>query len=111
MKRQFKQRLLLVGVFAIFFVPVITAIVLRANPSFIGGFHTTNRGQLLSEARKITLPVAKSVGVDAHEALRFQDKWTLLTLNQGTCESSCRQRLTALYTAHTATNKDINRVP
>ena len=42
-----RGRLALIGLFALFFAPVLIAYVLRLSPDLLGDLETTNRGQLI----------------------------------------------------------------
>ncbi|NKC15701.1 MAG: hypothetical protein GKR94_26935 [Gammaproteobacteria bacterium] len=110
MKQRTKQRIGLIGVFALFFIPVVAALFLWANPRLLGALGTTNYGVLLPEARQITPPSLRSAAIVKGESPGFSEKWSMITLDSGSCSNACRARLHALWTAHVATNKDIDRV-
>jgi hypothetical protein len=105
-----RQRLTLIGVFALFFVPVLTAYILRLNPEFIGDFSTSNRGELIQPPRALEPGLLTLVQYTEATPLSFKAHWTVLSFVLNACDADCEAHLHALHNAHIATHKDKARV-
>ena len=106
MKRR-QQRLTLIGVFAIFLIPIASAWYLRLNP--IDG-PTSNRGVLVDPPVQFN-----ATNLTVRHAFNppktfLRDEWTIVMLTDGACGSACEQALHASKQARIAVNKDFDRV-
>ena len=90
-----KGRGALIGLAALFFLPLLGAFWLY----YAGGWRpagATNYGELISPARPLIATTLLNMdGIVASPEL-FKGKWTLVHLNDGTCDETCRK---ALWTA------------
>ena len=102
-----KQRLVLVGVFALFFIPVLMAWLLRINPIQL---NTVNYGVLLDPPRQTTAASLTIQHALENSAELFADDWTMVVVGTEDCAASCRENLIATRQARTAINKDFDRV-
>ena len=102
-----KQRIMLVGVFALFFVPIVLALVLRLNPALLG---TVNKGVLIEPPRELNSAGLKVLMTPYPDVPLLRETWSVLTLSNGTCDEKCSQNLYATRQARTAVNKDYDRV-
>lgn len=102
-----KQRLTIIGVFALFFLPVLAAYILRLNPI---GLTTVNYGQLVEPPR---LTSASELTVQhelEHSAKLFVEDWTMIVVGGAGCDLACSNTLDATRQARIAVNKDFDRV-
>ena len=100
----------LLGLAALFFVPLAVAFWLYYGPGDwrpAGGSH---KGDLIDPARplpEIALPTADGATTDA--AL-LRGRWTMLYVGDGLCDQRCRQALYLTRQSRIALNKDMDRV-
>ena len=84
----------LIGLAALFFIPLIGAFWLY----YAGGWRpagSTNHGELISPARPLaSVQLVKADGSAARADL-LKEKWTLVYIGDGACDEACR---TALWT-------------
>ena len=104
---QRRQRLILVGVFALFFIPVISAWVLRHNPVLIG---TVNKGILLEPPRAVSAAGLQVQHTPYPDVPLLLKTWTVITVAARTCDADCTQNLYATRQARAGINKDYDRV-
>lgn len=112
MKTRGRPRLVLLGLFALFLLPVVAAIVLRASPELLPGLTTTNAGELLAPPRAIDsqgLRLLLPAQGDGESAL-FAEHWTLILMDDGQCPEACLERLQQLWRVRVALNKDMDRL-
>lgn len=100
---QRKNRLILVGLFLMFFLPVLLAVLLNSKFVDFKPASTRNYGQLIEPVVTLSQPIA---GVDAQLA----GKWWLIYADQGNCNESCQQQLATLHQLHLAAGKEFDRV-
>lgn len=108
-----RQRLLLVGLALLFFAPLAVSFYLYYGPAWRPGRHV-NHGDLIDPARPLpTAPLpldARSSTAPARPPVVLANKWTLLYLGRGTCESACRTSLYNMRQVRLALNRDMDRV-
>lgn len=102
-------RTALLGVAALFFVPLFFAFYLY----YAGGWRPagrTNHGELVSPARP--LPAAQFATPDGKpvDAALFRGKWTLVYLGDGRCEADCQRALWVMRQTRVLLAKDMDRV-
>ncbi len=103
-------RLVVLLLFALFFIPVLSAYLLNVfNPGWLP-FGTTNHGTLLDPARAV--PLKTLVGVDGErlQAEATPDKWTWLFIAPPACDEACQTSLYNMRQARLALGKDANRL-
>ncbi len=87
-----KSRRTLLGLAAIFLVPVGISFWLYYGAGYRPGSHV-NRGELIEPARALpTVSLAKPDGSATGDTF-LRDKWTLLYAGQGACDERCRKAL------------------
>ena len=105
-----RGRLALIGLFALFFAPVLIAYILRLSPDLLGELETTNRGQLIKPPIEVDESSLEMVSVSNLKSESLDGTWTLLVFNDGLCNQTCRDHYLALHNVHIATNKDMDRL-
>lgn len=106
-----RQRVMLIGIFALFFIPVLTAYVLRVFPDLIGDFNTSNHGEFIKPPISVERDIFRMVGQGQDDQpLDFDAHWTILTFSDGTCDRACVERLGAIANVQIAMHKDRERV-
>ena len=102
-----RQRLILVGVFALFFIPVLTAWIMRHNPLLVG---TVNKGVLLDPPRAISAQTLKIQRTPYPDAPLLSDSWSVITLTGNVCDDRCSESLYATRQARAGVNQNYDRV-
>jgi hypothetical protein len=105
-----RQRRLLIGIALLFFAPLGLAFYLYyGHGTWHPGGHV-NAGELISPARPLpplSLPLLGSGNTDPSF---LKGKWTLLYVEQGTCDLHCRKSLYDTRQVRLALDRDMNRV-
>ena len=101
MGSEWRPRLVLIGLFAVFFVPVITAVVVSAKFSSWIPFGTVNRGELIAPPLAID-------GLTGGHSLSMQ--WVVLHATTADCARECVAALSAMRQARLALGKDADRL-
>jgi len=108
-RRQRRGRLALLGLFAVFFVPLLVALVLNITAPGWQPFGRVNRGQLVQPPQ----PVA-AMGVRALDGAPFgvdgEAVWQLAYAGPPTCAEACASALQKMRQARLALGKDAGRV-
>ncbi len=105
-----RGRLTLVSLFALFFLPVIAAIVSFAIDPGWTPFGTVNRGELLSPPRPLVASGAVVIDGQLDLSSALDGHWVLLHTAPAACPDACRVALKAMRQARLALGKDANRV-
>lgn len=102
------SRLVVVVVFAMFFVPFLTAWLLTYHDWRPSG--TTNHGSLIEPVRSVTSHGL--VGVDESNLTDdfFYGKWTLVFVGRAACDEGCQSALYTIRQVRLALGKDMGRV-
>jgi cytochrome oxidase Cu insertion factor (SCO1/SenC/PrrC family) len=102
-------RTVVIGVAALFFVPLLAAFYLY----YAGGWRPagrTNHGELVTPARP--LPIASFAQPDGKPAgeTNFRGKWTLVYLGDGRCAEDCQRALWVMRQTRVLLAQDMDRV-
>lgn len=91
-----RQKLTLIGIFALFMGPVILVMLMRSDWWQYQPAKLQNRGELVQPAEQLPL--------QRHGAL--SGKWVILYLLEQPCEQPCLEYATALRQIHTASGRN-----
>lgn len=94
---------------AVFFVPIIAAVVLYHHPGWRPSGHT-NHGRLIEPPQPLPqVPLARADG--AHlVATRLTGKWSLIYIGDARCDAACRQALYVMQQNFLGLGDDMPRV-
>jgi cytochrome oxidase Cu insertion factor (SCO1/SenC/PrrC family) len=105
-----RGRKLLVGLAALFFVPLAFSFYLY----YIGGWRpagTTNHGELISPARPLaTAPFTLPDGATPARGDLLTGKWTLMYIGDGACAADCQKALWVMRQTRQLLAEDMSRV-
>lgn len=99
----------LIGLAALFFIPLMGAFWLY----YAGGWRpagSTNHGELISPARPLAQNDFVTLGGSAAKEDLFRGKWTLLYIDDGRCDDTCRQALWTIRQTRLLLAEDMDRV-
>ena len=99
------NRLVLLGLFAVFIVPVLVAYALNVWWPQWRPFGRMNHGELVEPARKVDLST-----MDRAAANRAVGRWILLHPVGSTCDDDCKALLDLTRRVHISLGKDHDRV-
>ena len=106
-----RGRRTLLGIAALFLVPLAVAFWL-----YYGGSHwrpsgATQRGQLIDPARPLPdVALAIVASGDLGEVPLLRETWSIVYVGDGGCDARCRQALYLMRQSRIALNKDVDRV-
>lgn len=103
-----RNRMLLVGLFAIAIVPLLVAFWLYESSRSSAPWATTNHGELLVPIE----PVSKLhlQATDAGESMVDSGHWWLVVVANGTCAADCQAAVHQLRQLHILLGRDASRV-
>ena len=90
-----RQRATLIGIFALFFGPLILVMLMRSSWWQFQPADLKNHGQLIQPPVQLSLD----------GTTRIDGKWLVLYLLDQPCEQACIERVTALRQIHTASGR------
>jgi hypothetical protein len=90
-----RQQLTLLGIFALFFGPLILVILMRSSWWQYQPSGLKNRGHLVQPAVQLSFDRTQSI----------EDKWLILYVLDKPCEEGCIENVTALRQIHRATGR------
>ena len=110
MDAQTKNKLTLVGIAAMFAVPVVSAWFVNNNPEMLEGRNTKNYGELFKPAVPLKL---EEYVLTAHspEVKSLQGRWALIHFDtDGVCEQKCQKSVFNMHQLNVLLNKDSERL-
>lgn len=107
-RRTRRNRVMLVGLFAIVFVPLFAAYVLYQNTRSSTPWATTNKGALLDPI--VAVADLGLTSNDSAVSMRQSGNWWLVTVADGACDGDCQQALHQLRQLHVLLGRDASRV-
>ena len=99
----------LIGLAALFFIPLMGAFWLY----YAGGWRpagSTNHGELISPARPLAQNDFVTLSGSAAKEDVLRGKWTLLYIDDGRCDDTCRQALWTIRQTRLLLAEDMDRV-
>lgn len=110
-KSRVRQRLALIGLFAIFFVPILVAWWMNAKSDHWRPSATINEGTLIIPTRPIVAAGLTHFDGGAYESGFFENVWTLVLIDSSACkDAACEAKMVATRQARLALGKDMNRL-
>jgi cytochrome oxidase Cu insertion factor (SCO1/SenC/PrrC family) len=104
-----RGRRTLLGIAALFFVPLALAFALYYGSAWRPG-HRTNHGELIAPARPLPDVALRTADGTPADARLFHGRWTLVYLGDGACDSECRAALYTLRQSRLALANEMGRV-
>jgi len=105
-----RTRILLVGTFLIFFLPIMAAWLLNIFAPDWRPFGTLNHGTLVEPVRKVSATHLAHVDGSAMDANYLSGHWTMVHLLDGDCGQSCSDALERSHQVQLALGDDMQRV-
>jgi cytochrome oxidase Cu insertion factor (SCO1/SenC/PrrC family) len=109
-KRNLRQRRFLVGLAALFFVPLGLSFYLFYGHSSLTPGNRVNRGALIDPVRPMPPLSVALLGAGRTAPDFLQHKWTILYANVGACTDICRAKLYDTRQVRLALDRDMGRV-
>lgn len=103
-------RLALIGLFAIFFVPILVAWWLNVHTDYWRPSATVNKGTLVIPTRAIFAAGLTHLDGNAYDTGFFERGWTLVLVDSAVCADACERQLINMRQARLALGKEIDRV-
>lgn len=103
-------RILLVGTFLVFFVPIVAAWLLNIFAPGWRPFGTLNHGTLVAPVRRVSSTDLKHLDGSAMDPDYLSGRWTLVHLLDGGCAKPCVEALRRSYRVQQALGDDMQRV-
>lgn len=100
----------LVGLAALFFVPLAIAFWLYYGPMQWRPNGGTNQGELIAPARPLPAVALARPDGSPIDAQFLRGKWTMLYVGDGQCDARCRKVLYLTRQSRLALNKDMDRL-
>lgn len=104
------QRLALIGLFTIFFAPILIAWWMNVHSDYWRPRATTNHGTLVVPTRPISVAGLIHPDGSAYDADFFKNGWTLVLVDPSVCADPCETQLIKMRQARLALGKDMERV-
>ena len=104
------QRLTLIGLFAIFFIPILVAWWMTVHPGHWRPNATVNNGTLVEPTRSVFAAGLTHLDGRTYGADFFRQGWTLVLIGSTPCRDRCEMRLAKMRQARLALGKDMDRV-
>ena len=105
-----KGRLILLALFAVFFLPIFVALALNLELPHWLPFGQSNHGQLVAPATRFdTSTLTAPDGAPLDETL-LEGKWTLVYVEPSACRTECDRAVYRMRQSRYAMGKDMDRV-
>jgi hypothetical protein len=101
---------MLIGVFAVFFVPLFGAWIWFANIEDWRPAGSTNSGELIVPARPLSDPQMVTLQGERLGGESLERSWTLVLVAGGICDAQCERNLYHTRQVRIALGKDMQRV-
>ncbi|MDH3716292.1 MAG: hypothetical protein OET44_20890 [Gammaproteobacteria bacterium] len=108
--RQARGRRMLIGVFAVFFVPLFGAWIWFANVDDWRPTGSNNNGELIVPARPLTEPRMVTLQGEQLGGESMERSWTMVLVAGGVCNARCERNLYHTRQVRIALGKDMQRV-
>ena len=108
--RRRRNRILLVGTFLFFFLPILGAWLLNVFAPDWRPFGTTNYGTLVQPVRPIAAAGLRGADGAALDDAYLNGRWTLVHIHEGHCGKDCADGLARLRQVQQALGDDMHRV-
>ena len=105
-----RARMALIGIFTLFFVPVLSALWLNVYAPDWQPFGVINRGDLVVPAVRVEAIVLTALDGRPLAADYLTDRWTLVYVATGECEAMCENALLRMRQVRLALGKERDRV-
>jgi cytochrome oxidase Cu insertion factor (SCO1/SenC/PrrC family) len=105
-----RGRLLVAGIFALFFLPVALAWFLNVKAPDWLPLERTNHGTLLNPPGRLETRGMRPVAGQRADADLFEGKWTLLYVTKSSCTEACEKALYKMRQARFALGEDMQRI-
>ena len=110
MQEKTKSRMFLIGVFAVFFGPLLIATWLFYVPNSWMSSKTQNHGELIHPAIPLDDFTHTSINGDTWGKPQFMGKWTLLYIGDESCDLYCEASLFKMRQVRLTLGRDSQRV-
>ena len=110
MKEQTKSRAYLLGLFGVFFVPLLFAMWLYFGPNTWLTPSSQNHGELIQPPRPLNDFQITSVDGNQWGQAKFSGKWTLLYLGSAVCDLYCEASLFKMRQVRLSLGRERQRV-
>lgn len=105
-----RGRVILAGLFAIFFLPIFAALMLNVElPQWLP-FGKANHGNLIEPAARIGASALSGVDGLPAEGGWLEGKWTLIYIEPSACLAECERAVYRMRQSRFAMGKDMDRV-
>lgn len=110
MQEKIKSRMFLIGVFAVFFGPLLLATWLFYVPNSWMSSKTQNHGELIQPAKPLDKLKLTSISGENWSKQHFIGKWTLLYIGDENCDLYCEASLFKMRQVRLTLGRDSERV-
>lgn len=105
-----RGRRMLIGIAAVFFVPLFAAWIWFANIDDWRPAGSTNNGELIEPVRTLANPQLRTLQGDTLGGEALERTWTLVLVADGVCDEICERNLYHTRQVRIALGKDMQRV-
>lgn len=105
-----RSRVTLIGLAALFILPVLLAWLIYLNPQWLKGGETSNYGELMTPARPVPELPMKTLDGEDYDLAGRKDRWTLLQVVPAACDALCSESLYKGRQVRLTLARDMKRV-
>nr|MBS0021612.1 hypothetical protein [Gammaproteobacteria bacterium] len=110
-KPRWQQRLALVGLFVIFFAPILAAWWMNVQSDYWRPSATINEGALVVPTRPVFAAGLTHLDGSGYDTGFFENAWTLVLVDSSACrDTACERQLVQMRQVRLALGKDMDRV-